>query len=133
MYVMLHLYLLPVKVVCLPDVSDMPRALTAPDMEHPHGTPGHRSNNLTVLQQHVAFFDQDDNGIVYPWETYTGKIHFFLPISRFGYGCWSIVTLLMNVVLNLGLRAVGFNMIVSLIIAIVINMALSYRTLPVRR
>jgi len=55
-------------------------------------------SNMTALQQHVAFFDRNKDGIIYPWETYQG------------------------------FQAIGFNMTISLLAASFINMALSYAT-----
>ncbi|WVY97909.1 hypothetical protein V8G54_030060 [Vigna mungo] len=103
----------------------MPRALKAPDTSHPQGTAGHKHNDLSVLQQHVAFFDQDGNGIIYPWETYKGKSfdfqqgpHYHRPYLKFFYLCLS------------GMRSLGFNIVASAIMAILINIGLSYPTHP---
>lgn len=50
----------------------MPRAMAAPDMENINGTWAHKHKNMSVLQQHAAFFDQDNDGIIFPSETFRG-------------------------------------------------------------
>ncbi|GLJ13877.1 hypothetical protein SUGI_0221730 [Cryptomeria japonica] len=66
------------------------------------GNEGIDVNNMTVLQKHVAFFDQNKDGIIYPWETYKG------------------------------FRAVGFGFPKSFAFGVLINLVLSYSTLPGR-
>ncbi|MFS7960031.1 putative plant seed peroxygenase [Helianthus anomalus] len=61
----------------------MARGVTAPDTDNPNGTLGHKHHNMSVLQQHVSFFDQDDNGIIFPWETFKGKLCTWLPSPFF--------------------------------------------------
>ncbi|KAI3517079.1 hypothetical protein L1887_16286 [Cichorium endivia] len=81
----------------------MARAVAAPDTDNPNGSLGHNSHkhhNMSVLQQHVAFFDQDNNGIIFPWETFKG--------------C----------------RDLGFNALASFFFMVFIHMAVSYVTLP---
>ncbi|KAJ9708515.1 hypothetical protein PVL29_000516 [Vitis rotundifolia] len=56
--------------------------------------------DLSALQKHVAFFDQNKDGIVYPWETYRG------------------------------FRAIGCGILLSAGSAFLINLALSRKTRP---
>lgn len=46
------------------------RANCAPTMDTPDG--GDNPSNRTVLQQHVDFWDEDKDGIIYPLDTYRG-------------------------------------------------------------
>ncbi|XP_077230981.1 peroxygenase-like [Tasmannia lanceolata] len=69
---------------------------------HPNGSEGHEHHNLSALQQHVAFFDRNKDGLIYPWETYQG------------------------------FRAIGCGFRKSLSAALLINLAFSYITLPGR-
>ncbi|KAG0623919.1 hypothetical protein M758_3G211400 [Ceratodon purpureus] len=77
----------------------VPRAMEAVDADHPHGTTGYNNNGYTVLQQHIAFFDRNHDGVIYPWETFQG------------------------------FHALGFNYIMSTIGMLFIHSAQSYPTL----
>jgi hypothetical protein len=52
------------------------RANTAPSQEHPYGTTendyARKHAHQTVLQQHCAFFDPDNDGIIWPHNTFYG-------------------------------------------------------------
>lgn len=47
--------------------------MEAVDAEHPNGSLDYKNNGYTVLQQHVAFFDRNNDGVIYPWETFSGE------------------------------------------------------------
>lgn len=51
------------------DQPHVPRVNAAPDVDHPDGSVNNK-RNITVLQQHLEFFDRNKDGIIYPWETY---------------------------------------------------------------
>ncbi|KAG9299463.1 hypothetical protein G9A89_009416 [Geosiphon pyriformis] len=62
-----------------------PRATIAASRERPHGTPGRKISHRTVLQQHVDFFDEDNDGIIRIFDTYRGfrSLGFNFPFCLF--------------------------------------------------
>ncbi|GAA5971979.1 hypothetical protein JCM3765_000617 [Sporobolomyces pararoseus] len=54
----------------------VPRANIAATVEHPQGTTENdwakEHKNKSVLQQHVSFFDRDNDGIIWPLDTFVG-------------------------------------------------------------
>lgn len=57
---------------------------------------GGNDDEQNILQKHVAFFDQNNDGIVYPWETFQG----FREI-----GCGILLSSIAAVFINTGLSA----------------------------
>jgi len=78
------------------------RANEAASREAPRGTQkndyAHHHRHETVLQQHLAFFDTDKDGVIWPIDTYHG------------------------------LRLIGFNIFLSTLSAIIIHFGFSYPT-----
>ncbi|KAL4197459.1 hypothetical protein AMTRI_Chr04g188300 [Amborella trichopoda] len=64
------------------------------------GKEAHEPEEMSALQKHVGFFDRNNDGIVYPWETFKG------------------------------FRAIGAGLLLSSVSALFINGGLSYKTLP---
>eukprot|EP00253_Pinus_taeda_P028304 PITA_28304 len=81
-------------------VPYLAKALEAVDLEHINGSTDYGNNDMSLLQQHCVFFDKDMDGIIYPSDSYKG------------------------------FRALGFNVILSLVAMVVIHLAFSYYTLP---
>ncbi|KAJ0726963.1 putative plant seed peroxygenase [Helianthus annuus] len=59
------------------------------------------NNDQNVLQKHVEFFDRNNDGVIYPWETFQG------------------------------FRAIGCGILLSSFAAVFINVGLSGKTRPV--
>lgn len=47
------------------------RADVAQSAEHPHGSPEGK-RDLSVMQQHIEFFDLNKDGVIWPYETFLG-------------------------------------------------------------
>ncbi|KAJ0495073.1 putative plant seed peroxygenase [Helianthus annuus] len=58
-------------------------------------------SDQNVLKKHAAFFDRNNDGVIYPWETFQG------------------------------FRAIGSGILLSTIAAVYINVSLSRKTRPV--
>eukprot|EP00879_Flechtneria_rotunda_P028503 GHRR01030626.1.p1 GENE.GHRR01030626.1~~GHRR01030626.1.p1 ORF type:complete len:149 (-),score=21.49 GHRR01030626.1:195-641(-) len=58
----------------------VPRANKAVSKENPNGSPANLAReDHTVMQQHADFFDRDQDGVIWPWDTYIG-------FRRLGFG-----------------------------------------------
>jgi peroxygenase len=70
------------------DMSGTARANEAASVEHPNGTQqddwARRHRDQTVLQQHIAFFDSDSDGVIWPLDTFNG-------FHRLGYNLFLCV------------------------------------------
>ncbi len=80
--------------------SGVPRVFVAPDRDHPNGSEESANSRLSVLQQHVKYFDENDDGVILPWETYDG------------------------------FRSLGFGIVLSFVAAFLIHSFVSYPTQP---
>ncbi|KAJ3370649.1 hypothetical protein GGF31_003963 [Allomyces arbusculus] len=93
---------LPVDLANEVDNPGLPRASLVVDRQHPHGTRNpylaDAYPNLSVLQQHVKFFDKDDDGIISMLDTFRG------------------------------FRALGFNLLFSIFAIFMINGTMAYAT-----
>jgi hypothetical protein len=81
----------------------VPRANYAPSIEAPDGSTQHnwvgRHRDQTVLEQHIAFFDKDGDGVIWPSDTF------------------------------FGFKELGYNLFIQLFAAFVIHFGMSYATL----
>ncbi|KZT27661.1 caleosin domain-containing protein, partial [Neolentinus lepideus HHB14362 ss-1] len=67
----------------------VPRANQAATRTHPEGTTedayNHKHSRESVLQQHVAFFDRDQDGVIWPLDTFRGfrQVNFGIFLALF--------------------------------------------------